>query len=180
MALRGTDAPRHRLPKQFGAYSMRFLMGVVFLVVLAGCGESAAPPAAETVEPPAAQASAGTVALSALTGAEFAMPLNGELGCSFTVGESVFLVAMGNVDDGARSEALARANGVAQRLAASAIGGYDAMVEGASFVSDALTVEVRTSARNEAGNERVAYNATLTARAGGAVQTSDGVWTCGP
>lgn len=160
---------------------MRLMFCGALALALAACGQGAPPPPAEPAPPPQAQTSAtGVAPLTALTEADFATPLNGELGCSFTSGEDVLMVAKGNVDRAARSEALVKANGIVTRLNATAVGGYDGMVEGASFAADALTIEVSAGARGETGNEQVTYNATLTARSGAEVRAYDGNWTCGP
>lgn len=157
---------------------MRFIIAVLALA-LAACGQTTPQPRHD--ETPALGASApGELSLAALTANDLATPLGGELGCSFVVGEEVLLVAKGNVDRNARSEALAKVNGAIVRFSATEAGGYDGMVEGAAFSTEALNVEVLTAARGDTGNEQAAYNATLTVRAGGVEQAYNGTWTCGP
>ncbi|HRE44881.1 MAG TPA: hypothetical protein PKY87_13060, partial [Terricaulis sp.] len=85
-----------------------------------------------------------------------------------------------HVDAAARSEILIKRGGAVAQLAAVEPGGYDAMVEGAAFAGEGLSVEILTRDRMETGNEQVAYNATITIRSGDAAQTYPGNWTCGP
>ena len=160
---------------------MRSIVCATALFALGACGQNApAAPSAQPTPPVAENSTLGVSSLSALTEADFTTPLNGELGCSFMSGDDVLLVAKGNVDRAARSEALVSADGAATRLVATEAGGYDGMVEGASFSTGALTVEVQTSTRAETGDEQVAYTSTLTAQSGGEVRSYGGRWVCGP
>ncbi|HRO03323.1 MAG TPA: hypothetical protein PLS69_06935 [Terricaulis sp.] len=142
------------------------------VLALAACG-----PEAQT---PAPGPGAPALALQALSGADIEGRLGGELGCSFTANGDVLLVAMGDVNPGAYSEALIRREGEVLLLPALSAGGYDAMVETAAFATGAMSAAVQTGARNQTGDEQVEHSATLTVRADGAERAYDGVWTCGP
>lgn len=158
---------------------MRWVICAAAVAMVSACGQTAAP-AADRAASPAPDVFADRLALAALTAEDVSGRLSGELGCSFSAAQEPLMIAMGNVDPTARSEALVKRDGAVAQLPAVAVGGYDGMVEGASFEGGGLLVEVRTIARRETGNEQVAYAATLTARADGAERSYEGVWTCGP
>jgi len=139
---------------------------------LAACAPEAQTPAAAPPGP--------ALELQALSAADIEGRLRGELGCSFTVDGVAYLVAMGDVDPAAFSEALVRRDGEVLLLPALSAGGYDSMVETAAFATGAMSAAVQTNARNETGTEEVAHAATLTARADGQERAYEGVWTCGP
>jgi len=155
---------------------MRYVLCAALAVLAAACGDNGA---SDDVPPPAPPIT--TVALEPLAGTDVQGQLDGELGCSFTVGDDVLIIAMGNVDPTDVSEALAKREGRVEELDATAPGGYDGMVEGASFSGGDLSIEVQTDLRNETGNEQVAYAARLTvSQTDGALRTYNGAWTCGP
>jgi len=155
---------------------MRLILCAAFASLAAACGQTT-----EVVETPPPAAPPAPFALQAIGQNDIQGQLTGELGCSFTVADEVLVVAMGNVDPNATSEALAKRAGATSELRATATGGYDGMVEGASFTGDGLTLAIETVQRSETGNEQVAYNARLTATQNdGATRTYDGMWTCGP
>ncbi len=158
---------------------MKHLFGASLILLACACSPA---PTTEAPEAPVTDVRVGSeLELQPLVGAETRGRLTGELGCSFAVGSDVFLLAMGNVDRAALSEALVKANGEVVQLPAAEPGGYDGMVEGETFAGGGLSAEVRTIARNETGTEEVAYNATLLARDGaGGERAYEGTWSCGP
>lgn len=155
---------------------MRTMMWAFIAVFAVACGP--APQAPHTPQTPALGPQ--SLALEPLLAPDVEGRLSGELGCSFSGGDAVLAVAQGHVDAAARSEILIKRGGAVAQLAAVEPGGYDAMVEGAAFAGEGLSVEVLTRDRMETGNEQVAYNATITIRSGDAAQTYPGNWTCGP
>ncbi len=155
---------------------MRLILCAALAALAAACGQTT-----EVTEAPPPAAPPAPFSLEAMGQNDIQGQLTGELGCSFTVADDVLVVAMGNVDPNATSEALAKRAGVTSELQATATGGYDGMVEGASFTGDGLTLAIETVQRSETGNEQVAYNARLTATQNdGASRSYDGMWTCGP
>lgn len=163
---------------------MRLITTLALAAALAACSQpDVAPSDAPAVEAPASETIGGDgSALELQTLSGVTLPeLSGELGCAFTANDDVLLLAKGNVDRAARSEALIRRGDTVEQLMATDEGGYDGMVEGARFGTRGLVIEVATQQRNETRNEQVAYNATLRAmRADGAERTYQGDWTCGP
>lgn len=146
-----------------------------FVVAAAlACACACAPEAAQSPAAPTA------IELTPITYQESG-GLNGELGCAFSVGDDMLLLAMGIVASQQPSEAAVKVGDSVRRLTASAPGGFDTLVDGESFAADGLTVEVRTNAAQETGHEGSAYNATLIVRDGAGVSRSyEGVWGCGP
>lgn len=157
---------------------MRTMTCAFIALLAAGCGQAEQAPPAPHVLAPAPQTLA--LELEPLRGPDIEGRLSGELGCSFSGGDAVLAVAQAHVDPAARSEMLIKRNGAVAQLAAVEPGGYDAMVEGAAFAGEGLSVEILTRGRMETGNEQVAYNATITIRSGDAEQMYPGDWTCGP
>ena len=126
------------------------------------------------------------IVLTALTEADYtANPLEGELACSFaeSQGSAPLLVARGFADnENGRAQGLAGIAGEADRLMASAPGGFDAMIAGAHFGGRGMTYTVSlTGAAATGGGESPAKPALLLLqRADGAERTIPGTWTCGP
>lgn len=155
---------------------MKSALFVVAALVLCACTPAPSPSGA-----PATPQVADALDLQPLANVDM-QGLNGELGCSFNVGQDTLLLAMGFVAAQEPAEAAVKRRDVAVKLIATKAGGYDVIVEGAtSFATDGLTVEVRTGTQIPTTHEQVEYNATLTARDGeGGERAYEGVWVCGP
>lgn len=150
---------------------------------------SAAPaapaPAVEAPSPPAQGATVGgdgsPIMLSELSAADRqANPLEGELGCGFSVGNGgPLLIAMGAVGSRDPAFGLVKVGDYVERVAAP--GGFDGMVKGATFGGQGKTVTIAVTGPARGGGESPPYPATLTYdRADGAQRVFDGEWTCGP
>lgn len=109
-----------------------------------------------------------------------AEPLAGELACSFSgVDDSLLLVARGNVASDDPAFGAVKVSGYVERVAAP--GGFDAMLDRASFAGRGKTVVIEVTGSAEGGGESPPRPATLTyQRADGASRVFQGLWTCGP
>jgi len=112
--------------------------------------------------------------------ADTAGRLTGELGCSFMAGEELLVAGLGFVDPASTAEALVKNNGTVVHMTATAIGGFEGMVDGDTFAAEGLSVEVRPGAENATGTEAVQHNATLIVRDASSERTYEGAWSCGP
>lgn len=112
-----------------------------------------------------------------LTGAQ----LSGELGCTFRdASGAMILVSSGYVQSTDPGTAVVRVGAVTQSLRSDTPDGYDGLVDGATFVNDAISATVAIGAQLPDTGEQVGYTAQLTATMGAATQTVSGTWTCGP
>ena len=109
-----------------------------------------------------------------------AEPLAGELACSFSGGDDqLLLVARGNVASDDPAFGVVKVSGYVERVAAP--GGFDAMLDGASFAGRGKTVVIAVTGPAEGGGESPPRPAPLTyRRADGASRVFQGLWTCGP
>ncbi len=145
-------------------------------------------PAPSVPESSAVEAAGATIGgdgsairLSALSSAEVAdASLSGELGCSFSTREaSPLLVAMGNVASPDPAFGLVKIGDSVERVAAP--GGFDAMLDGATFSGRGTSISIALTGPATAGGESPARPATLTFdRADGAQRVFAGRWECGP
>lgn len=164
--------------------------------LLAACSEAppqpsepaSAPVAAAPAAPTPAPADGETVggdgspivleplALADLQGAQ----LGGELGCSFrTPEDALLLTAMGFVAATEAARGVVKVSGYVEPVAAP--GGFDGMVNGATFTGQGKTVVIAVTGPATGGGESPPYPATLTyQRADGASRVIPGQWTCGP
>lgn len=158
---------------------MKHALFITIAALVSACG---APKAPETTAPegPPVEARAPQMILEPLAEADITGKLTGELGCSFSKDGATLVLAKGDVSKTATSQAVIKRNGAATLLPATKPGGYDGMVEGASFADQSAAVDIRPNTGTETGNEQVSYDATLTLRAEGGEQSLDGQWTCGP
>lgn len=170
-------------------------------LLVAGCsgsdGETAvapappgAPPApAPAPAPPEAPGLGATVGgdgsaieLSPLSAAEIeAADLSGELGCSFAASGAAapLLVAMGNVASREPAWGVVKVGTYVERVGAP--GGFDAMLDGATFSGAGKTVRITLTGPAVGGGESPPRPATLTYdRADGARRGFAGLWSCGP
>jgi hypothetical protein len=106
--------------------------------------------------------------------------LAGELACSFSDGDDeVRLLARGNVASDDPAFGVVKVSGYVERVAAP--GGFDAMLDGASFAGRGKTVVIEVTGPAQGGGESPPRPATLTyQRADGASRVFQGLWTCGP
>ncbi|MDP1874176.1 hypothetical protein [Phenylobacterium sp.] len=172
----------------------RRLSPLLAALVLAACSRGAEEQPAPT-PPPASEATApspdpigGTVGgdgsaieLQVLTAEDLnAETLPGELACSFArADDGVLLLVRGDVASGEAAVGVVKVSGYVERVAAP--GGFDAMLEGASFAGQGKTVAVEVTGQATGGGESPPRPATLTyQRADGASRVFDGLWTCGP
>lgn len=177
------------------------------LAALAGCSASSAPPpAADTTAeveagPPSASADAvqpvaapeaaepgrtvggdgSQIRLEGLTGDEIgAADLEGELTCSFAVGDGAPLLhAAGNVASTEPAQAIVKHGGYVEGFRAP--GGFDAMAKGTTFHGRGLQIAVTLTGAATGGGESPPRPARLTTdRADGGRRIDEGLWRCGP
>ena len=146
-----------------------------------------AAPAPVTAAPNDGAPNGGTVGgdgsqiqLSGLTRPDFeANDLKGELGCSFNSGADQLLYATGFVASKDAAQGLVKVGSYVERIVTP--GGYDAMVNGATFSGQGKTIKIAITGKATGGGESPAYPATLSYnRADGAKRVIEGTWTCGP
>ena len=168
------------------------------ILALAACspepGEVAGPPASApevpaTASPPEPPESGGqtiggdgsAIDLQMLNEQDLAAEtLAGELACSFSGGDDqLLLVARGNVASDDPAFGAVKVSGYVEQVAAP--GGFDAMLDGASFAGRGKTVVIEVTGPAAGGGESPPRPATLTyQRADGASRVFQGLWTCGP
>jgi hypothetical protein len=149
-------------------------------LALAACS-----PAAEQ-EPAAEEAPAARPAPRAVLTAEDVegARLAGELSCAFNERgmRAPVLVASADVDDAARPVGVLRLGPSTLRLESADAGGFNAMVEGASFTSGDLTARVAVTSDEPLDDSEappLAAVLELGSEALGA-QRIEGEWSCGP
>lgn len=122
------------------------------------------------------------IQLSGLTQADLqANRLEGELGCGFRSGGGTdpLLHALGYSGIKEPAHGLVKVGGYVERVVAP--GGYDAMVNGATFNGQGKVIRIAITGKPIGGGESPPYPATLTyQRADGAERVFTGTWTCGP
>lgn len=146
------------------------------------------PTPAPVVAEPSAPAESPTVGgdgsairLSPLASADLrAEPLQGELACSFAIGDAApLLFAQGNVASKEAAQGVVKVGDYVERVAAP--GGFDGMLKGAVFTGAGKTIRITLTGPAIGGGESPPRPATLTYdRADGANRTFAGRWTCGP
>lgn len=143
-----------------------------------------APVAAEPSAPPESPTVGGdgsAIRLSPLASADLqAEPLQGELACSFAVGDDApLLFAQGDVASKEAAQGVVKVGDYVERVAAP--GGFDGMLKGAVFTGAGKTIRITLTGPAIGGGESPPRPATLTYdRADGASRTIAGRWTCGP
>jgi len=162
----------------------RATLVITCTLALAGCQRDAASEAQGSSEEIFASSDAiGALALQPLSLDEVEEhPLAGDLGCTFAdnPAASPLLLARGLVaSPGSKASALAKfADAVVEGRAVDA-GGYDALVDGGSFDTAALTIDV-ARITDEAGRADPSGRAALRVRqAGQGDVVMQGYWTCG-
>jgi hypothetical protein len=149
---------------------------------LAACSPTAEDePAAEGPEP----AAAATGPRAALTAEDIeAAQLAGELSCSFVERgvRAPVLVASADVDDAARPVGVLKLGSSTLRLESAAAGGFNAMVEGARFVSGDLTAAVAVTSSELLDDSESPPLAAVLELGSAALGTQriEGEWSCGP
>ena len=120
------------------------------------------------------------IQLSEVTFADMrANPTEGELGCGFDAGGVSLLRAQGHVASKNAAQGLVKVTGYVERIAAP--GGFDGLVNGATFTGQGKTIVIKITGPATGGGESPPYPATLTyQRADGASRVFVGTWTCGP
>lgn len=105
--------------------------------------------------------------------------LAGELSCGFEAEDRTLLLTAGNVASEEPAEAVVRLAGGLSRLGAP--GGFDAILDGATFTGEAGSAQISVTGVARDGGESPARAATLTLqpRDGDAIAT-EGLWRCGP
>lgn len=156
---------------------------VCLAAALAACSPAADDePAAEASEPVAAAVPAPRAALTAedIEGARLA----GELSCSFVERgvRAPLLVASADVDDAARPGGVLKLGSSTLRLESAAAGGFNAMVEGARFVSGDLTAAVMVTSPEPLDDSESPPLAAVLELGSAALGTQriEGEWSCGP
>ncbi len=166
----------------------------VTALLLAGCSPSdsadAGPPTPASAPTPSAPAPASptvggdgsAIQLDPLIEADLReAALAGELACSFaTDGQArPLLLAMGVVGSDDAAQGIVKVAGYVERIGAP--GGFDGMLEGATFAGQGKTIEIALTGASTGGGESPPRPATLTyQRADGASREVAGVWQCGP
>ena len=165
-------------------------------LALAACSGSeseapAAPPGDEITAPPAPSTPSPTVpeqappVLEPMVYEEYTSLIEPGLGCSFsTADERLLLVSTAPMDESAIAEAVVKRDGKTMVLRAQDAGGYDALVNGATFAGEgALSARVeRLPGEGTPGEiETTSWPATLTVMAHGETGTvyPEGKWNCG-
>lgn len=150
-------------------------------------GASTRPPApptraAELARPAATVGGDGSaIELAPLSAREIGdASLAGELGCAFALADGApLLVAMGNVASKEPAFGLIKIGNSVERVAAP--GGFDAMIDGATFGGRGTTIRIVPTGPAIGGGESPPRAATLTCdRADGAQRVFVGRWQCGP
>ena len=121
------------------------------------------------------------IVLSSLSPAEIsAAKLQGELGCSFTgSGGDMLLIAKGNVGSNDPAFGVVKVGDYVEQVATP--GGYDAMIDGATFGGKGKTIRIALTGPAIGSGESPPRPATLTYdRMDGAQRSFAGQWTCGP
>ncbi len=168
------DSPRMRF---------RTLSFAAVALALAGCSPDSADKdadakAAATRAPPA-EAVHETLAAGDVEGGA----LTGELACSFTErgAEAPMLIAMADVANDARAEGVLKLGPSVLRVSADKLGGFNAMVNGARFLSGDLEARVVViSGAPLDASESPPLPARLEIATDAGAQRIDGEWTCGP
>ena len=161
------------------------------LLALAACqAETPAPSAAETSAAPAAETStqpsapAKPLEFETMTYDEFSPLIESGTGCSFSTTDDILvLVSTAEVRPDAVAKGVVKLNGEPQVVTASESGGYEALMDGASFTgADGLSITVtRTSDIGTTGEiETTSWPATLMAeRSDGGTASYEGIYGCG-
>ncbi|TZG27727.1 hypothetical protein [Sphingomonas montanisoli] len=121
------------------------------------------------------------IVLSSLTPAEVgSAKLQGELGCSFTAtGGDILLIAKGNVGSKDPAFGIVKVGDYVEQVATP--GGYDAMINGATFGGKGKTIRIALTGPAIGSGESPPRPASLTYdRTDGAQRSFAGQWTCGP
>ena len=149
----------------------------------ADAGPSTAPPAADT--PPRPGRTVGgdgsAIELAPLATDDIeAAALTGELACSFATGTAApLLLAAGNVASADPAFGIVKIGDVVERIASP--GGFDAMIDGATFGGRGTTIRIALTGPATGGGESPPRPATLTFdRGDGAQRVFAGRWVCGP
>ena len=162
---------------------MRKLAAVAMIASLAACGEPS--PAPDPAPSPTAPSKATLAALDLqpMTYDEFSVLIEPGLGCSFETGDNVLFVATAAMDPAEIAQGVAKLEGQPQILTASEEGGYEALVDGATFAADSgLTLTVtRTSEEGTPGEiETTSWPAELlTTAPNRADRRYSGSYSCG-
>lgn len=166
------------------------LTGFPILLALAACqSEAPTPSSTDTAVDPAGQpsaqpsASAAPVAFQSMTYEEFSPLIESGLGCSFSADDETLLVATADLGEGVVAKGVVKLDGKPQVVTAQESGGYDALVDGATFSgSDGLSLTVvRTSDKGTPGEiETTSWPAFMTAeRVDGGTARYEGIYGCG-
>ena len=156
-------------------------LALVPMLALAACSP-AADEKPEAEEAPAAAPSAPRAALTAedIEGAQLA----GELSCSFSERgmRAPVLVASADVNDAARPVGVLKLGPSTLRLESADVGGFNAMVEGASFTSGDLTARVVVTSDEPLDDSEAPPLAAVLEIGSEALgsQRIEGQWACGP
>ncbi|WP_137753622.1 hypothetical protein [Sphingopyxis sp. L1A2A] len=149
-------------------------------VAAAGKAAPAAPPAIKPVDIPTRGGDGSPIELTALSATDGA-GLAGELGCSFAADAATppILIAKGNVASQDPSRGVVNVGDTTEAISAN--GGFDAMINGATFFGKGLQLRVALTGPAQGDGESPPRPATLTAdRADGAQRVFAGLWQCGP
>ena len=110
-------------------------------------------------------------------------PLDGELGCAFTLAgaDNPLFIGAGYAGVDEPAYGLIKIGGTVERVTSQTPDGFGGMEDGGRFSGRGMTVEITPSGADRADHEGLLQDATLTAMRGdGAERSWTGDWTCGP
>lgn len=132
---------------------------------------------------PAAGVAAGlpAIELGALQPPDIEGQLEGELRCGFADGDGQpLMIASANVGESEPIAALVKVAGVVETLTVGS-GGYDRMVDGASYTGNGLIASITPQGEDMTPGEGLTWRAVFRLEnATGDALDLDGVWSCGP
>lgn len=125
-------------------------------------------------------AQASGVALQALSAEDIdAAKLSGELACGFAVDpQQTIMLAHGDVASKNPAQGIVKVNGAVKKV--SAPGGFDAMIEGARFSGNGVSIVIKVTGEATGDGESPPRPATLTFAGMEGATNIEGQWTCGP
>jgi len=125
-------------------------------------------------------AEASGVALQPLSAEDVEVAkLSGELACGFGIdAQQTIMLAHGDVASKDSAQGIVKVNGAVKKV--SAPGGFDAMIEGARFKGNGVSIVIKVTGEATGEGESPPRPATLTFAGMEGATNIEGQWTCGP